>query len=121
MKSRYLGVLLILAAVAAVLWAAVQYAGMAIPPAVLTASRWAAIAALALYTKERRSLTAWILFSMVMGAEIGHDWPTVGQNARTLSLIFLSLIKKIIAPLLFSTLVVGIAGHSNLKQVGRMG
>src|SRR5205814_1241764 len=35
--------------------------------------------------------------------------------------IFLSLIKAIIAPLLFSTLVVGIAGHSNLRQVGRMG
>ena len=37
-----------------------------------------------------------------------------------LSLVFLRLIKTIIAPLLFSTLVVGIAGHSNLKQVGRM-
>src|SRR6266700_1084270 len=58
---------------------------------------------------------------MIAGAEIGHDWPTAGQNARTLSLIFLSLIKTIIAPLLFSTLVVGIAGHSNLRQVGRMG
>src|SRR6185295_2377748 len=57
----------------------------------------------------------------VLGAEIGHDWPSVGQNARTLSLIFLSLIKTIIAPLIFSTLVVGIAGHSSLRQVGRMG
>ena len=38
-----------------------------------------------------------------------------------LSSIFLRLIKTIIAPLIFSTLVVGIAGHSNLKQVGRMG
>src|SRR5207247_8943036 len=88
---------------------------------VLTVFLWMTIAALTFYTKERKSLTAWILFSMVMGAEIGHDLPTVGQNSRTLSLIFLSLIKTIIAPLLFSTLVVGIAGHSNLKQVGRMG
>jgi len=58
---------------------------------------------------------------MVAGAEIGHDWPTVGQNLRVLSLIFLRLIKTIIAPLIFSTLVVGIAGHSDIKKVGRMG
>ena len=38
-----------------------------------------------------------------------------------MSLIFLRLIKTIIAPLIFSTLVVGIAGHADLKQVGRMG
>jgi proton glutamate symport protein len=38
-----------------------------------------------------------------------------------LSNIFLRMVKTIIAPILFSTLVVGIAGHSDLKQVGRMG
>src|SRR5499427_2838364 len=58
---------------------------------------------------------------MFIGAEIGHDWPGIAVQLRLLSLIFLNLIKTIIAPLLFSTLVVGIAGHSNLKQVGRMG
>ncbi len=58
---------------------------------------------------------------MFVGAEIGHDWPGVGPAARTASQVFLSLVKTIIAPLLFSTLVVGIASHSNLKQVGRMG
>ena len=58
---------------------------------------------------------------MALGAEIGHDWPAVGRSARLLSQIFLRLIKTIIAPLLFATLVVGIAGHSNLRQVGRMG
>jgi proton glutamate symport protein len=121
MKSKYLPIAAILITIAAVLWAASEYMGVAVPAGVLFASRWLAIAGLAVYTMERRSLTAWILFSMVLGAEIGHDWPAVGQNLRTLSLIFLSLIKTIIAPLLFSTLVVGIAGHSNLKQVGRMG
>src|SRR5437773_3880187 len=58
---------------------------------------------------------------MVVGGEIGSDWPDIAIKLRLLSLIFLSLIKTIIAPLLFGTLVVGIAGHSNLKQVGRMG
>ena len=48
---------------------------------------------------------------MVVGGEIGHDWPGFCRESRVLSLVFLRLIKTIIAPLLFSTLVVGIAGH----------
>ena len=70
---------------------------------------------------RRRSLTTWILVSMVVGAEIGHDLPMVATQLRLLSQIFLRLIKTIIAPLIFATLVVGIAGHANLRQVGRMG
>src|SRR5207302_4947181 len=58
---------------------------------------------------------------ILVGAEFGHDWPTTAASMQVLSIIFLRLIKTIIAPLIFSTLVVGIAGHSNLKQVGRMG
>ncbi len=85
------------------------------------AGRWTAIVGLVAYGLKRRSLTAWILVAMVIGAEIGQDWPTVGQGARILSQIFLRLIKTIIAPLLFGTLVVGIAGHTSLRQVGRLG
>ena len=59
--------------------------------------------------------------AIVLGAEVGHDFPGVAANLRVLSQIFLRLIRTIVAPLLFATLVVGIAGHSNLKQVGRMG
>src|SRR5947208_8451478 len=58
---------------------------------------------------------------MIIGVEIGHDFPEIAKSLKVLSDIFLRLIKTIIAPLLFSTLVVGIAAHSNLKQVGRMG
>src|SRR5687767_15511594 len=83
--------------------------------------RWVVIAALCGYAWRRRSLTTWILVSMVIGAEVGHDFPEAAVSLRILSQIFLKLIKTIIAPLLFATLVVGIAGHSNLKQVGRMG
>src|SRR2546422_2020007 len=121
MKPRSAAIATVLVTAAALLWAASYYFGIGIPAGILMASRWLAIFGLAVCAKERQSLTTWILFSMIAGAEIGHDWPAVGQNARTLSLIFLSLIKTIIAPLLFSTLVVGIAGHSNLRQVGRMG
>jgi len=88
---------------------------------VFPALRWAALAALVADGLIRRTLTAWIFIAMLLGAEIGHDFPNVATNLRVLAMIFLRLIKTIIAPLLFATLVVGIAGHSNLRQVGRLG
>lgn len=86
-----------------------------------TALRILALLPLFWFGYKKKSLTAWILISMVVGVEIGYDFPEFSQNLKLLSKIFLRLIKTIIAPLLFGTLVVGIAGHSNLKQVGRMG
>src|SRR5687768_904274 len=88
---------------------------------VLITSRWILIASLVIYALYKKSLTTWILTSMVIGIEIGLDFPVFSQNLSVLSKIFLRLVKTIIAPILFATLVVGIAGHSNLKQVGRMG
>jgi proton glutamate symport protein len=122
-KNRNVPVVLILAllGVAAALTAAAAWGIASLPAGLLTAARWAAIGVLVAYAWRRRSLTTWILVSMVVGAEIGHDWPGVAVSLRLLSLIFLRMIKTIIAPLLFGTLVVGIAGHPDLKQVGRMG
>ncbi len=85
------------------------------------ALRYLALASLIVYGCLKRTLTAWIFIAMLLGAEIGHDFPQAAIHLRVLALIFLRLIKAIIAPLLFATLVVGIAGHSNLKQVGRLG
>jgi len=93
----------------------------AVPPAALLAVRWIVTALLVGHAIQRRSLTSWILVSMVVGASIGYDFPSVAVGLRVFSQIFLRMIKTIIAPLLFATLVVGIAGHSDLKQVGRMG
>lgn len=84
------------------------------------AARWVGVAA-AVGLASGRSLTAWILASMVVGAGIGHDFPEVAIALRVLSQVFLRLVRTIVAPLLFATLVVGIAGHANLRQVGRMG
>jgi len=70
---------------------------------------------------KRKSQTILIFAAMLLGAEIGYLFPEASKNLKVLSSIFLKLIKCIIAPLLFSTLVVGIAGHSNIKQIGRMG
>lgn len=73
------------------------------------------------YGFQQRSLTVWIMISILIGGEIGYSWKEVGLELKILSDIFLHLIKTIVAPLLFATLVVGIAGHGDLAQVGRMG
>ena len=70
---------------------------------------------------RRPSLTTWILFAIVVGGAFGYFFPTAATELRILSTIFIRLIRTIVAPLLFATLVVGIAGHGNLRQVGRMG
>lgn len=92
-----------------------------IPGPALSASRWIFVAVLCLYAWFKKSLTAWILVSMVVGIQVGHEYRAFSQNLAFLRTIFLNLVKVIVAPLLFSTIVVGIASHSNLKQVGRMG
>ncbi len=98
-----------------------HYGIIDIGKAVLMIFRWIAIIAIVGYAVYKKSLTTWILISMIVGAEFGYDLPSVAVKMQIVSKIFLRLIKTIIAPLLFATLVVGIAGHSNLKQVGRMG
>src|ERR1041385_6898197 len=69
----------------------------------------------------RPSLTTQILIGLVIGGALGYISPKWGNNVYFLRDIFLNLIKSIIAPLIFSTLVVGIAGGGDLKKVGRMG
>ncbi|MGI4853349.1 MAG: dicarboxylate/amino acid:cation symporter [Janthinobacterium lividum] len=69
----------------------------------------------------RRSLTPWIVVAMVAGVEIGLDLPNLAIQSHFLSDIFLRLVKTIVAPLILATLVSGIAGHGDLKSVGRMG
>ena len=88
---------------------------------VLLVLRLATIGLLTWYGFRKANLTTWILLSMVIGTEIGVDAPAFAANLDIFSKIFLNLIKTAIAPLLFGTLVVGIAGHGNIRQVGRMG
>ena len=97
------------------------YSTIQIAPPVLMAIRWIFVASTILFALYKKSLTTWILVAMIIGVEIGLDFPAFSQNLQFLSKIFLRLVKTIVAPLLFATLVVGIASHSNLKQVGRMG
>jgi proton glutamate symport protein len=87
----------------------------------MTALRWVGLTALLLANLRQRSLTRWILLSMLIGGEIGHDRPQFAEHLRVFSDIFLRLIKTIVAPLIFGTLVTGVAGHGDLRGVGRIG
>ncbi|HTB84076.1 MAG TPA: dicarboxylate/amino acid:cation symporter [Candidatus Sulfotelmatobacter sp.] len=70
---------------------------------------------------KKISLTQWIMISIAVGVLIGWQFPVWSQNLQVVSDIFLKLIKCIIVPLIFSTLVIGIAAHSDdLKAVGRL-
>jgi len=84
-------------------------------------ARWIGVMLLAAFAVQRRSLTPWIFVAMIAGAELGFDAPHFAVGLRVFSDIFLRLIKTIVAPLILATLVVGIAGHGDLKGVGRMG
>ncbi len=119
--SRVFGLAVVLAALAIILTLLAAGGSLSLPPALPPAARWLALAALAAALVPRRSLTLWIVLSMLVGIELGHDAPGVAMNLKVLSDAFLRLVKTIIAPLVFATLVVGIAGHADLKQVGRMG
>jgi proton glutamate symport protein len=87
----------------------------------ILALRSAALLLLVFGGLHRRSLTYWIFFSMVLGLELGLDAPNFATHLRVLSDIFLRLIKVIVAPLILGTLVTGIAGHGDIRKVGRIG
>ena len=70
---------------------------------------------------KRPSLTAWILIALIAGIAFGAAFPGPAKELGLLGTIFLRLIKSIIAPLLFATLVVGIAGTGSIKTMGRIG
>src|SRR5436305_834489 len=67
------------------------------------------------------SLTQKIFIGLALGVFVGWMWPDWGTAVRPLSMLFLNLIKSIIAPLIFATLVIGIAGTGDIRQVGRIG
>ena len=67
-----------------------------------------------------RTLYVQVLIAIVLGAIIGHFWPTVGESLKPLGDGFIKLVKMIIAPVIFLTLVTGIAGVREMAAVGRV-
>ncbi len=72
------------------------------------------------FAVRRRSLLVWTFFAMLAGAELGVDAPHFAAQTQYLAEIFLRLIRMIVAPLIFGGIVTGIAGHGELKGVGRV-
>src|SRR5437868_9998231 len=70
---------------------------------------------------RKPSLTTWILLGLVAGIVFGALFPGPAARLAVLGAVFLRLIKSIIAPLLFATLVAGIAATGSLKVIGRIG
>jgi proton glutamate symport protein len=70
---------------------------------------------------RRLSLTQWIVVAMVAGTLVGWLAPSAAVALKPLSTVFLRMIKSLIVPLIFSTLVIGIAGHGDdMKRVGKL-
>ena len=70
---------------------------------------------------KNSKLTMTIFISLLLGIIVGWAFPNVAVKTHVLAEVFLRMVKMIIAPLLFATLVVGIAGHGNVKSLGRLG
>ena len=112
---------MIVSGITSLLFLFISYKLVDIDPLFFTGFRAFNIFLLLIFALRQRSLTIWILISIIAGGEFGHDFPEIAKNMHFLSDIFLRLIKTIIAPLIFATLVNGIAGHSDLKLIGRLG
>ncbi len=87
---------------------------------IMIATRWTVALALIINAISRKNLTTWIISCMILGIFVGIDFPNAAMALQPFSKGFIKLVKTIVAPIIFGTLVYGIAGHSDLKQVGRM-
>ncbi len=74
-----------------------------------------------MFKRLSRHLFLQILVAMLLGAAVGGRWPEAGVNLKILADGFIKLIRMMVAPVIFTSVVVGIAGMGNLKRVGRIG
>ena len=120
MKERVDWLFLILLLIGAALWvggASAALLGQPWPGAMLRCCGIALTAAAAL---RRPSLLFWTLVAMFAGVELGTDAPHAAAQTHVLGDLFLRLIRMIVAPLLFASITTGIAGHSQLRSIGRV-
>jgi proton glutamate symport protein len=94
--------------------------GMLHVPLVAVVARWVGIGCLLVAVMRRPSLMTWTFLAMLAGVELGIDAPNIAAQVRLPGDLFLRLIRMIVAPLLFATITTGIAGHNELKSVGRV-
>ncbi len=102
------------------LWSAGAAIGLASAPRLAIGLRLLGLTLCLIATVRRSSLLSWTLLSMLAGIELGLDAPHVAAQTRFLGDLFLRLIRMIVAPLLFATITTGIAGHGELRSIGRV-
>lgn len=68
-----------------------------------------------------RSLYFQVIVAILLGVLLGHFWPQTGASLKPLGDGFIKLVKMMIAPIIFCTVVTGIAGMEDMKKVGRVG
>ena len=71
--------------------------------------------------KPRNRLYLYVLLGVVTGGLIGWLWPSVGASLKPIADGFIALIKMLIGPIIFCTVVLGIAGMSDMRKLGRVG
>src|ERR1700739_2279295 len=113
-----------IAGVIAVAGALFVVAGVALPlahfPNVGETLRWIGIACFVVFGVRKPSLMTWTFLAMLAGVELGIDAPHAAAQVRLPGDLFLRLLRMIVAPLLFATITTGIAGHNELRSVGRV-
>ena len=121
MRKNKIGLItLIFITIAILLTVLNEFNSVQLPEQFLMPMRWTLALILIIYATVKKNLTTWILICMILGVFVGLDFPNVAAALHPLSKGFIKLVKTIVGPILFGTLVYGIAGHSDLKQVGRM-
>jgi proton glutamate symport protein len=88
--------------------------------AAAVAVRWLGFTLFAIVAFRRRSVLLWTFYAMLAGAELGVDAPHFAAQSHFIGDIFLRLIRMVVAPLIFGGIVTGIAGHGELRGVGRV-
>ena len=105
MKQKSLFLLLFALTTFAIILGVVDHYVVEINSYLLTTSRWLVWVSMIYFAYQRRKLTTWIVVAMMLGCEIGFSFPTIAVHMDIFSGIFLRLIKTIIAPLIFSTVL----------------
>ncbi|HWE87017.1 MAG TPA: cation:dicarboxylase symporter family transporter [Terracidiphilus sp.] len=93
---------------------------LAAAPTAALALRWIGLALFIPIAWQRRSLLVWTFYAMIAGVVLGLDAPHFAGQLRVIGDLFLRLVRMIVAPLIFGGIVTGIAGHNELKGVGRV-
>jgi proton glutamate symport protein len=111
---------LLLSACGLLLWICGAAAGLTSHPSLGMALRVIAVLLFAVSSWQKSSLLRWTFLAMLAGVELGFDAPHFAVQLRFLGDLFLRLIRMIVAPLIFATITTGIAGHSQLRSIGRV-